>query len=156
MSGKRRPKRAPGKVETEATGPGRPTLYTPELGRQICELISYGVPVKLACRAKGLGKQTYYDWRAKAEAGDPEYAQFMDDVNAAHAKCEADVTLNVVKASRRDWRAGAWWLEHARPLRYSKRATLRLEKPPSDMSDEEIRQALARMGYVPADDDGKG
>ena len=129
---------------------GRPTLYTPELGVRIAKLVALGVAIGVACAAEGIGRATLYEWRAKSRDGRQPYAGFLAELERALARVEVEITKNVIAASKRDWRAGAWWLERRRPRRYALRQSLRVEKAPADMTDEELDAAIARAGYVPS------
>jgi hypothetical protein len=135
---------------SRARARGRPTAYTAELGEQLCKLVGLGVPIGVACRAEGIGKRTLYRWREFGAAGREPYVGFVRKLNRSLAKAEAAITLHVVRAAQRDWRAGAWWLERRHPQRYGAKQTLRLEKGPGEMSDAELDNAIAKYGYVRA------
>lgn len=128
--------------------PGRPTKFTPQLGAAVCKLIGLGVPIGAACQVEGVGRTTLRDWRKQGAAGVEPFDAFVVELERALATVEVQVTINVVKASKRDWRAGAWWLERRRPRRYGVKQTLRIEKKPEHMTDEELDAEIARHGYV--------
>lgn len=44
-----------------------PSLYTEELGREICERISEGNTLSETCRELGIPRRSVHDWRAKHE-----------------------------------------------------------------------------------------
>ena len=57
---------APPKEEKSKTG--RPSKYTPELARLICEKLSEGIPLREICREEGFPAwRTVYDWMWKDE-----------------------------------------------------------------------------------------
>lgn len=80
------------------------------------------------------------------------YVELAAEVDAALGKAEAGYTLKIAKASDRDWRAAAWWLEKRRPDLYGSResALARLEHDPAVMSNEEIVSELNELGFVQA------
>lgn len=42
---------------------GRPTKYTPEIAKQMCEMLADGVPLREICRQEGFPNwRTVYDW----------------------------------------------------------------------------------------------
>jgi len=134
---------------------GRPTAYTHELGERLCKLVGLGVPIVVACKAEGIGKRTLYRWREFGAAGREPYATFARKLEQGLAKAETAITLHVVRAAQRDWRAGAWWLERRHPKRYGSKQTLRVEKSPAELSDAELDTMIAQYGYVKATPGGE-
>lgn len=48
---------------------GRPTKYTPEIAKQMCEMLADGVPLREICRQEGFPNwRTVYDWMAKDDS----------------------------------------------------------------------------------------
>lgn len=48
---------------------GRPSTYTPEIARKMCELLSEGVPLREICRMDGMPPwRTVYDWMYKDDS----------------------------------------------------------------------------------------
>lgn len=105
---------------------GRPTKYTPAIGKRICELVAAGVSVEGAAASQGIGKRTVYDWRERGQADDADesLAKFALDLEKAMGDIEARLTMNVTARAKADWRAGAWWLERRRPEVYGDQAAL--------------------------------
>jgi hypothetical protein len=134
-----------------APKPGRPTGYSPELARKLCQLVSLGVPVSVACASERVSRSTLYAWRQAGKAGTAPYVEFAADLAAAFARAESAITVHVVTAAENDWRAGAWWLERRRPERYGAKQTVKLEKAAALMSEAELDAAIALYGYVRAD-----
>ena len=67
---------------------GRPSKYTPEIAKQICEQLSDGIPLREICKQEGFPAwQTVYDWmyrdeglsRAIAHARDLGYDAIAED-----------------------------------------------------------------------------
>ncbi len=90
---------------------GRPTSLTPELQLQICETLSWGVDVETACRRSGISRATYFQWVKRGKTGEQPYADFLDATDEALAHVEADVTRNIIRASKNRWQAAAWWIK---------------------------------------------
>ena len=79
--------------QTQETAPpkkktGRPSKYTPEIAKQICEQLSDGIPLREICKQEGFPAwQTVYDWmyrdeglsRAIAHARDLGYDAIAED-----------------------------------------------------------------------------
>lgn len=103
---------------------GRPTKYTRAIGEQICKLVGAGVSVEAAAQSQGVGKRTVYDWRERGEAGERPYADFALELEKAQGDIESMMTMNVTAKAKKDWRAGAWWLERRRPEVYGDQAAL--------------------------------
>ena len=59
-------------VGLEPKGTGKPSKYTPEVARQMCDLLAEGVPLREICRREGFPEwRTVYDWMVRDDsAGD--------------------------------------------------------------------------------------
>lgn len=57
--------------------------FTPQIRGGILERISAGASIEDACREVGLSTRTFKKWKAKAKAGDVEYAEFFTAVEQA-------------------------------------------------------------------------
>lgn len=129
---------------------GRPTRYSDALGDRICMWIAGGMPIATSCMQEGIGRATFYDWKARAKVGEEPFATFFRAVDQALARSEVAVMQSVVAAARENWKAGAWWLERRFPKRYGQRQHVKLEKAPGEMTDAELDAAIAAHGYVRA------
>lgn len=129
----------------------RRTKFDPKTGLAIAKLVSLGVPLEAAAQAEGISKSTLYNWRRAGEAGRAPFRQFSEDLDKALAAAEVSITLNVVRASRDDWRAGAWWLERRNPaLEQKLQSALQqfIEELRPNMSEAayaELIQAIAKV-----------
>lgn len=48
---------------------GRPSKYTPEIARQMCEMLADGIPLREICRKEGFPEwRTVYDWMYRDDA----------------------------------------------------------------------------------------
>lgn len=93
----------------------RKTAYNQKLGDEICMLVRNGVHLAAAASATGIDRATLFRWRQKGEEGRAPYAAFVAQLDMALGAAETNIMLNVVRASRKDWRAGAWWIERQNP-----------------------------------------
>lgn len=107
---------------------GRAREHLPEDGKQLAE----GVFARLI------------------EQAEMPYAELAASVEEALGKAEAGYTLKIAKAADRDWRAAAWWLEKRRPDLYGNRETVRIERDPTVMSNDELVDELNSLGFVQA------
>jgi hypothetical protein len=97
--------------------PGRKTLLNPELQREICYLLSQGVPVGATCDRVGITQATYYAWIAKGEEGRAPYREFVEDTTRARGQARVSLLKKISLSN--DWRAHAWLLSHCWPEEFS-------------------------------------
>lgn len=133
-----------------STGAGRPHKCTPKVVEALARLIAVGVPIAVACGTQGIGKTTLTDWRHRAARGVEPYASLMPQIDTAQSRAVTSVTMQLVKAGQRDWRAAAWWLERRAPEQFSLTQTVRVEPGPTELTDEELDAAMAAHGFVRA------
>jgi hypothetical protein len=107
--------------------PGRKTLLNPELQREICYLLSQGVPVGATCDTVGITQATYHAWIAKGEEGRAPYREFVE--NTTRARGQARVSLLKKISLSNDWRAHAWLLSHCWPEEFSESRILQPAQP---------------------------
>ena len=86
--------------------------------------ISEGMTIENACYATGICKKTYYLWSAQgekdSESGTESLQQRLyDGIPQAQALCEWTHLKLITEASKKHWRASAWYLERTRPERYA-------------------------------------
>lgn len=132
--------------------PGRPTRCTPEVVDRLVKLVKIGVPTAVACRTEGLGKATMHRWRVEAAAGVEPYASLIAQLQVAQSQAAAQITMQLVKASQRDWKAAAWWLERRVPAHFAAKQSVRVQNVNTNMTDAELDEAMAKHGYVRAVD----
>lgn len=111
---KKRPRRLPRGTRVV----GRPSLFSVQIGRQICRYVADGTPLAHAARAVGVSHSTLNDWRQKGLVamadGDyaGEYARFAQELEIASGRAVASRVRNIKSAGESgDWRADAWHLE---------------------------------------------
>lgn len=81
-----------------------------------------------AVRFAGIDRATLWRWEQKGRAGEPEYAEFVDDLDRAEAEFEAEMVAVVVNEARTG-RPGAWQaamtiLERQHPEEYGQRSNV--------------------------------
>jgi len=101
---------------------GRPTKLTPELQKEIVDLLKMGNYIETTCAVVGINKTTFYQWLIKAKQSKRStiYTIFSDAVNKAMAYAEARLVALVTRAAEKNWSAAVWILEHKYPERWGK------------------------------------
>ena len=98
---------------------GRPSKLTPEVTNAIARVIADGVPQRTAAALAGVSESALQNWlKAGRDGVAVEYVQFLERVKKARAEAVAVAIANINRASRRDWRAAAWWLARMHPDEY--------------------------------------
>jgi hypothetical protein len=82
----------------------RKSKLTPEVEKELLQLIQAGVPKDEAAAAVGVHRATFYRWQA-------DNATFATAVEKAFGRCVATKVLRIRKAEDDSWQAAAWWLE---------------------------------------------
>ncbi len=65
---------------------GRPTLFTPVLGREICVRMEHVGFEAVVAESVGVHRETLATWRKRGEAGDEAYADFARELLVAKAR----------------------------------------------------------------------
>ena len=95
----------------------RPTKLTPELQKDICDIISRGNYAKTACEYVDITEATYYDWKNKGEkAKSGKFFEFLKSIKKAEATARV-LYLEVIRKAANDgtWQAAGWFLERKYP-----------------------------------------
>ena len=92
---------------------GRPTKYSDEIAERICTTISHGMPLLHAASFAGISHETFYNWQRKH----PKFSQKIEEAKARGIAARLKV---ISEASRNDYRAACWWLEHVYPEHFAK------------------------------------
>jgi hypothetical protein len=106
---------------------GRKTLLNAELQREICYLLSQGVPVGATCDAVGITQATYHAWIAKGEEGHEPYREFVESTTRARGQARVSLLEKITLSN--DWRAHAWLLSHCWPEEFSESRILQPAQP---------------------------
>jgi hypothetical protein len=85
-----------------------------------------GASIEIACGYAGICERIFYEWQAKAEAGNKVYAQVMQDIKGSMATGDMKCLDRIDKAVGEGvWQAAAWKLERRHPDTYGSNAALR-------------------------------
>ena len=100
---------------------GRPSKLTEQVEADLTVLLARGVPVKLAAAATDVSPRSVRRWLAEGDLRERvaevrATEQTADATSGAQAEARAVLLLH--RASQRDWRASAWWLERRYPERW--------------------------------------
>lgn len=142
---------------------GRPTKLTPDLQERFCVMLSKGVHPETACECVGISYRAYYDWlkrgQAAAEADEPDpedvgFIEFWRQATAALGKVNGEIEENIMKASKTDWRAGAFLLAKRKPRLYSDKTSVEIndKRGAGTLTAEaaaEIRRKILYGNHVP-------
>lgn len=99
---------------------GKRSKLTRDVVRELCLVVSQGHEPQTAARLCGVSLHALASWRKRADEGGL-YAELEDALAVAAAQAEHRWVGYLDRAARVDaknWRAGAWLLERARPERY--------------------------------------
>lgn len=104
---------------------GRPSKLTPEITRQICDLLKGGNFVETVCDYVGINKTTFYEWIDRGERAwkiDEEagYVEFSNAVKKAVSEVEI-TTVYTLRQGDQHWQRYAWWLERRHPDKWGNR-----------------------------------
>ncbi len=100
--------------------PGPPSLLSPAIEKQICDLIREGNYLETACASAGVDWWTVREWlkrgaramRAREpSADDAPYVEFRKACLAAEASVEGRHVKRFAAAGKKDWRADESFLE---------------------------------------------
>ena len=90
---------------------------TPERVSRIYEAVELGMSYRLAAQYGGICQSTFTNWKNRGEAEQAagtggDYADFLDGLRAAEARCAARCLGSIQGAAESgSWQAGAWLLE---------------------------------------------
>lgn len=105
---------------------GRKPILTPKVIKFACDLIASGEFDNAVAGYVGVSEVTWHKWKSKGqevkeqiqenEAYSPTkreqlYLEFIESLEKAYAKAEMNAINNIRDASKKDWRAAAWFLE---------------------------------------------
>jgi hypothetical protein len=105
---------------------GRPSKFSDQTRSKVLDALRAGVYPSTAAEYAGIGYETLRVWMRTGEADraaglDTEVAVFSVTVGQVIAITEVRAIGLIQKAAFGDWRAAAWWAEHALPQKYGRR-----------------------------------
>lgn len=145
---------------------GRKTKLDDTVTARIVTAIQAGNYQDAAARHAGIHPATFYDWMARGEAGEAQYAEFHDAVKKAAADAEVHAVAVVRQAMNDSWQAMTF-LERRHPERWGRRQVLEHSgrgggpiEHTVDPGDPEVRELghalLAKLAAAEADEDDAG
>jgi hypothetical protein len=116
--------------EEEPRGRGRPTKFTPEVAELIVKALRRGSLLQDAADYARVRRETVFRWLKEGETQEPgePLEEFCNAVREAQSHARRIVVGRILKASRTDWRAGAWWLGVTDPANYGPKVRVTLEE----------------------------
>lgn len=128
---------------------GRPSKFTPELGKRITQMVTIGVTMEVAAQANGIHKDTLYAWLAQGarQAEGKPLRHFSDAMHQAFAGAEATYALALAASAKRgNLQAIIFWLTHARRDNWRKAERLELTgKDGGPVQHEDVSNAKASL-----------
>ena len=106
----------------------RKTKLTPELQRDILQVLEAGATIKDACHFVGIDESTYYKWIQRGEKGKSGlYFEFVKSAQKAIASGSVDAVALIRKAAKTQWQAAAWFLERKNPQEWARRTKVEID-----------------------------
>lgn len=90
---------------------GQPTKCTPETIAAVVAGLKDGAYIVDACRAAGIGRETYRVWMARGQEGQEPYLGFLVAIKEAKVVAKAKLLEIIVVHAAEHWQAAAWILE---------------------------------------------
>lgn len=99
---------------------GRPSKFTAKRKKKILAIVRDGNYISTACSCANISKKTFYNWVARAKAGEIPYLRFIHSLKRAESDAEADAVAKIKVAGKRDWVALMTFLERRHSLRWGR------------------------------------
>jgi hypothetical protein len=138
------------RARTPKREPGRPTLLTPKLAKQICTTItSTKAPLEDAAGAAGVHRSTLFMWlqKGRAETSGP-YRDFLDAVELARQRGTTLMLGRIALAAQdpKNWAAAKSLLEMTERRRFG--AQVRIVQEELDATLDRLEQALTPAEFA--------
>lgn len=127
-----------------------------ETKARLVEGIKLGLSNKLAAQYAGVSESTFYAWRQRGQAGEPEYLELLESIKRAEAQSAAQCLAVIKRAAHEgNWTSAAWLLERRHGYRKEQ-----VEQEPEvehtdhlvDPNTEEGREAIiSHVSELPED-----
>jgi len=88
---------------------GRPSKYSEEIQRKICNAIRRGNFAVNAARLVDINESTFYRWMAASKNGNPKYGNFYESVHRAVSQSEDNLLSKLIDSG--DVKTLTWVLE---------------------------------------------
>lgn len=114
---------------------GRRTACTPELTKEIADLITQGLSNKDACAIVGISQTSYHNWINRAELElerlkesktrlrkrEKPFIEFLEAIKKAIPDRKKELINRIARHSHQYWQAAAWLLERLHPDEFGRR-----------------------------------
>lgn len=133
---------------------GRPSKFTPETARKICDGIEAGLSYDEAAKSAGVTYVTFLSWKQKGEKAETgPFLEFFKDIKKAEDCSKAVLVSRIKDAGKlpQHWQANAWLLERRFPKEFGKServehtgkdgGPIRL-RTADEMTDDELAQII--------------
>ena len=98
-------------LSDDSRQPGRPTKFSDERVKRLCDAIAAGMPMKGACVVAGVGVTTLNEWRER-------YPNLEERILDARENARLKGLQAIKAAGDKDWRAWAEFLRLTFPADY--------------------------------------
>lgn len=111
--------------ERNGKKPGMQPTLSPEIHEKIVNAVASGCVLETGAAYAGVNTWTFRDWLRRGRADlklrrSNRYTRLVDALEHARAQTEVSRVARIAKAGiEGDWKADAWWLEHALQERYA-------------------------------------
>ena len=124
---------------------GRPSKFTKETIKILCESAKLGMKVSHMCERAGIKPRTFYAWKAKAKQGEEPYVSFLHQVEKSKSDGIAHNLAIILRAAKEDrsWTAAAWLLE--RCFNYNKVIPNEEEEIILDVDEIDVKELLEQL-----------
>jgi hypothetical protein len=103
---------------------GKPSTIADDAKVQILlEAVQDGCYIETAAKLAGIAKATLYNWTKRGKDGEQPFAAFLDALEKAEARAEADAIRNIRQAGKlpQFWAAEMTYLERRHPEKWGRR-----------------------------------
>ena len=118
--------------------------FNKDLLSKITGYIEGGLSNKDAAKLVGICESTFYKWQSNDNdnpLSEAQKTEFMESMDIARVKRRYTLTRRILEASKKQWRAGAWYLERTCPEEFAKKEPKYIKVEESvydDISDESV------------------
>ena len=75
-------------------------MTNPDVKKKFLDALSQGVPIRVACMYARINQQTYANYRKRAEEGQQEYIDFIEEVDELLAKVQIKLVSEINNGKR--------------------------------------------------------
>jgi len=100
--------------------PARPTLFSEQVSKRLCDAISLGATIDEACRRVGIHRDTFFAWQQSR-------SDFSDSVQDAKERRLEVLEEAWARAGRKDWKAAQAMLRVLKPKKFAERLMMHID-----------------------------